>query len=158
MVALGRIPHVGRFAAPTAHDDAAVETAMADSDILHLADRRVDSLSGGERARAKFARILAGESDWILADEPLANLDPPHQRDTLRLLKQAAQSGKGVVVVLHQLNAAARLADDLLLLKQGRTFGFGPCSEVLTQEALMATFDMDMEIVNLDGRTAILPR
>ncbi|NBU84460.1 MAG: ABC transporter ATP-binding protein, partial [Sphingomonadaceae bacterium] len=59
MVALGRIPHIGRFAAPTAHDDAAVETAMADADILHLADRRVDSLSGGERARAKFARILA---------------------------------------------------------------------------------------------------
>ena len=70
----------------------------------------------------------------------------------------AAQSGKGVVVVLHQLNAAARLADDLLLLKQGRVCGFGPCSEVLTSEALMATFGMAMEIVNLDGRTAILPR
>ena len=158
MVALGRIPHIGRFAAPNAQDDAAVETAMADADILHLADRRVDSLSGGERARAKFARILAGESDWILADEPLANLDPSHQRDTLRLLKQAAQSGKGVVVVLHQLNAAARLTDDLLLLKQGRVCGFGPCSEVLTSEALMTTFDMAMEIVTLGGRTAILPR
>jgi iron complex transport system ATP-binding protein len=122
-----------------------------------FAHRPVTTLSGGERARVLLARVLAGEPEWILADEPLANLDPPHQRDTLRLLKQAAQSGKGVVVVLHQLNAAARLADDILLLKQGQARGFGPCSEVLTSEALMATFDMDMEIVNLDGRTAILP-
>ena len=86
---------------------------------LQLADRTVDTLSGGERARAKLARVLAGEPDWILADEPLANLDPPHQRDVLALLRGAAAAGKGVIVVLHQLEAAASAADDVVLLMEG---------------------------------------
>lgn len=158
LVALGRLPHRSPFAALSPGDDAAIDAAMAQTDVACLADRTVDTLSGGEKARAKFARVLAAETDWILADEPLANLDPPHQQDVLRLMRAAAAAGKGVLVVLHQLDAAARVADDLLLLKDGRAIAFGPCAEVLTPATLEAAFDMPMDVIDLQGRTAILPR
>jgi len=158
LVALGRLPHRSPFAALSPGDDAAIEAAMAQTDVALLAARTIDTLSGGEKARAKFARVLAAETDWILADEPLANLDPPHQQDVLRLMRAAAEAGKGVLVVLHQLDAAARVADDLLLLKDGRAIAFGPCAEVLTPATLEAAFDMPMDVIDLQGRTAILPR
>lgn len=158
LVALGRLPHRSPFAALSPGDDAAIEAAMAQTDVALLAARTVDTLSGGEKARAKFARVLAAETDWILADEPLANLDPPHQQDVLRLMRAAAEAGKGVLVVLHQLDAAARVADDILLLKDGRAIAFGPCAEVLTPATLEAAFDMPMDVIDLQGRTAILPR
>jgi iron complex transport system ATP-binding protein len=158
LVALGRLPHRSPFAALSPADTAAIEAAINATDIAHLADRTVDTLSGGEKARAKFARVLAAETDWILADEPLANLDPPHQQDVLRLMRAAADVGKGVLVVLHQLDAAARVADDLLILKDGRAIAFGPCAEVLTPATLEAAFDMPLDVIDLQGRTAILPR
>lgn len=158
LVALGRLPHRSPFAALSPGDEVAINAAMAQTDVAGLADRTVDTLSGGEKARAKFARVLAAETDWILADEPLANLDPPHQQDVLRLMRAAADAGKGVLVVLHQLDAAARVADDILILKQGRTVAFGPCAEVLTPATLEAAFDMAMDVITHQGRVAILPR
>jgi len=158
LVALGRLPHRSPFAALSPGDDAAIDAAMAQTDVAGLADRTVDTLSGGEKARAKFARVLAAETDWVLADEPLANLDPPHQQDVLRLMRAAADAGKGVLVVLHQLDAAARVADDLLILKDGRAIAFGPCAEVLTPATLEAAFDMPLDVITHQGRVAILPR
>lgn len=158
LVGLGRLPYRAGFAAPSSADEAAIAQALADADLTRLATRRVDSLSGGELARAKFARVLAGESDWILADEPLANLDPPHQRDVLALLRAAADAGKGVVVVLHQLTEAARIADDVILLKQGACLAAGPKPTVLTSAALSETFDMAIDLVEIDGQVAVLPR
>ena len=158
LVALGRLPHRSPFAALSRADEDAIEAAVAATDIAHLADRTVDTLSGGEKARAKFARVLAAETDWILADEPLANLDPPHQQDVLRLMRTAADAGKGVIVVLHQLDAAARVADDVLVLRDGRPLAFGPCADVLTPETLETAFDMAMDVFEHQGRTAILPR
>jgi iron complex transport system ATP-binding protein len=158
LVALGRLPHRSPFAALSPGDEVAIDAAMAQTDVAGLANRTVDTLSGGEKARAKFARVLAAETDWILADEPLANLDPPHQQDVLRLMRAAADAGKGVLVVLHQLDAAARVADDLLILKDGRTIAFGPSAEVLTPATLEAAFNMPMDVIDLQGRTAILPR
>ncbi len=158
LVALGRLPHRSPFAALSPGDEVAINAAMAQTDVAGLADRTVDTLSGGEKARAKFARVLAAETDWILADEPLANLDPPHQQDVLRLMRAAADAGKGVLVVLHQLDAAARMADDLLILKDGRAIAFGPCPEVLTPATLEAAFDMPLDVITHQGRVAILPR
>ena len=158
LVALGRLPHRSAFAALSPADADAIDAAMTATDIAHLADRTVDTLSGGEKARAKFARVLAAETDWILADEPLANLDPPHQQDVLRLMRAAADAGKGVIVVLHQLDAAARVADDVLVLRDGRTLAFGPSPAVLTPETLEAAFDMPMDVFDHQGRIAILPR
>ncbi|MFX8891361.1 ATP-binding cassette domain-containing protein, partial [Acinetobacter baumannii] len=85
---------------------------MAQTDITHLAKRGVDQLSGGERGRVLLARVLAGEPEWLLVDEPLASLDPGHQLATLDLLRAAAARGCGVVVVLHDLTLAHRVADD----------------------------------------------
>lgn len=158
LVGLGRLPHRAGYAAPGPDDAVAVAKALVDTDLTDLADRPVDRLSGGELARAKFARVLAGDADWILMDEPLANLDPAHQRDVLILLRRAAEAGKGVIVVLHQLSAAAQIADDVVLLKQGRCLAAGPKAVALTGETLSRTFDMALDIVDLDGRTAILPR
>lgn len=157
LVALGRLPYRSRFAGPSRAGADAINRAMQDTDIAHLADRTVDSLSGGERARAQFARILAGESDWILADEPLASLDPPHQRDVLTLLRAAAHAGKGVIVVLHQLMAAAQVADDVAILREGTLLGFGSQDEVMSATMLSDAFGMDMDVVRLDDRTAIFP-
>jgi iron complex transport system ATP-binding protein len=158
LVALGRLPHRSPFAALSPDDDAAIDAAMAQTDVAGLAERTVDTLSGGEKARAKFARVLAAETDWVLADEPLANLDPPHQQDVLRLMRAAADAGKGVLVVLHQLDAGARVADDLLILKDGRAIAFGPRAEVLTPATLEAAFDMPLDVITHQGRVAILPR
>ena len=157
MVALGRLPHQSSMAGPSATDVRAIDQALADADLLMLADRRVDTLSGGELARAAFARVLASQSDWILADEPLANLDPAHQRDVLRLLRSAADMGKGVVVVLHELTAAAALADNIALLKHGALVKAGAKANVLTPPLLSAAFEIAMDVVESNGRVAILP-
>lgn len=157
LVELGRLPHRGRFAALSPADDAAIGAALAATDMAGLADRPVDALSGGEKARAKFARVLAGDPDWILADEPLANLDPPHARDVERLLRSAADAGKGVVVVLHQLNAALRLADDAVLVKDGRVLASGSVRDVLAPETLEALFGMRFRLVEDDRGSALIP-
>lgn len=155
LVALGRLPHRGRLAAPSAADAEAIAAALAATDTMQFADRAIDTLSGGERARVKMARVLAGDPDWILADEPLANLDPPHQRDMLALLKAATRTGKGAVAVLHQLDAAA-LADDVLILKDGSRIAFGPVREVMTPANLEVAFGMAFDVIAHQGRIAIL--
>lgn len=157
LVALGRLPYRHRFAAPSPADDVAIDRALRATNLTDLADRPVDRLSGGELARAKFARILAGESDWILADEPLANLDPPHQRDVLDLMRSAAQAGKGVVVVLHQLTQAAQIADDLIGLKAGQCLAAGPSATHLNRDTLSTLFDMALDVVTIGTRIAVLP-
>ncbi len=94
--------------------------------------------------------MLAGQPEWLLADEPLASLDPAHQLDVLALLRTVAQDGSGVVVVLHDLSLAARLADDAALLREGRVVAAGPADEVLTAPLIRATYDVEVEV----GRTA----
>lgn len=123
VVALGRLAHRAPFAAESAGDAAAIERAMAAADVGHLAERGVLTLSGGERARVLLARVLAGEPAWLLADEPLASLDPAHQLDLLDRLRAVADAGAGVVLVLHDLAQAARIADAVLFLDRGRVAG-----------------------------------
>jgi iron complex transport system ATP-binding protein len=159
LVALGRLPHRSRFAAPSPADDAAVEAALAATDTAYLAERTVDAMSGGERARVKFARVLAGSPQWILADEPLANLDPAHQLDLLALLRAEADRGAGVVAVLHDLNQAARIADQLVVLCDGRLAASGAPQTVLTPALLAEVFGIEAEIVpGADGKPIIAPR
>jgi iron complex transport system ATP-binding protein len=156
LVGLGRFPHRQRWGA-TATDEAAVAAAMAATDIASLATRTVNTLSGGERGRVLLARVLAGTPDWLLADEPLANLDPAHQLDVLDRLRTIAAAGAGVVVVLHDLNQAARVADDVLLLRAGRVVGFGATDAVLVPETIAATYGVATEITHAsDGRRVIL--
>ncbi|THD34829.1 MAG: ABC transporter ATP-binding protein [Sphingomonas sp.] len=130
VVALGRLPH------RNAGDEAAIAAALAATDTGALAVRRVGELSGGERARVLLARVLAGEPRWLLADEPLASLDPAHQLDLLDRLRAVARAGAGVVTVLHDVAQAARVADDAILMKASRIVAAGPASTVLTPNRL----------------------
>ena len=143
VVALGRLPH----RAGPVEDIAAVLAAMAATDTEQFADRRVGELSGGERARVLLARVLAGEPRWLLADEPLASLDPAHQLDLLDRLKGQAARGVGVVVVLHDLAQAARVADDAVLVADGHIAAAGPAAEILTPERLGALFGVRLATV-----------
>ena len=116
LVRLGRLPHrTGRDA-----DDRAVARALTDMALDPFAGRPIGTLSGGERARALLARVLAGDPDWILADEPLASLDLGHARDLLAHFRRLADAGKGVALVLHDLAQAMNHADHVVVLHQGR--------------------------------------
>ncbi len=161
LVALGRLPHQGRFSkwgGETAADKAAIERAMLQTDCAQFAERKALRLSGGEQARVLLARVLAGEPDWVLADEPLANLDPAHQMDAIACLKNVAANGAGVVLVLHDLTQAARIADHLIIMKQGRIQASGSSGEVLTQDQLAAAFGVSVHISSDDmGAPIITP-
>jgi iron complex transport system ATP-binding protein len=145
LVALGRIPHRSRFAGPSLADEIAVQNALEATDTARLADRPLDQMSGGERARVLLARVFAGEPEWLLADEPLANLDPRHQQRMMRLMRETAAGGCGVITVLHDLNAAAT-ADDVIMLSEGRVIAAGPTEIAFTAEALGETYDMSFSL------------
>ncbi|MGL6043775.1 MAG: ABC transporter ATP-binding protein [Sandaracinobacteroides sp.] len=146
LVALGRLPHRGAFAGLSAGDTAAIDRALLAADVQALADRPVFALSGGERARVLLARVLAGEPRVLLADEPLANLDPRHQLDALRIFRAAADAGAAVVLVLHDVQAAARMADRLLLMAGGRIIGDGAPRDVLTKALLRQAYGIEMRL------------
>ncbi len=155
LVGLGRFPHRGRWRGRAA-DDAAIAAALAATDLAALARRTVNSLSGGERSRALLARVLAGEPDWLLADEPLASLDPAHQLDVLARLRSVAKAGAGVVLVLHDLNQALLAADDVVLLKAGRVVAQGSTATVLSAATLGETYGIEARIVELESGRRII--
>ncbi len=157
LVALGRLPHRRAFVAPSPADEAAVAAALIATNSAHLATRQIDQMSGGEQARVKLARVLACDPDWILADEPLANLDPPHRRDVLALLRAVAKRGKGVAIVLHQLSAAADIADDLIMMRDGKIIAAGAKIDMFTPANLRSAFDMDFDVFTHTDRLIVAP-
>jgi len=158
VVALGRTPHHAPFAALGEGDRLAIDAAILATETADLLDRPVAELSGGERARVLLARVLAGDPAWLLADEPLASLDPAHQIDILDRLRARAADGSGVVIVVHDIAQAARAADDVLLLDRGRSEGFGPAADVLTSEAMARLFGVAVAIAHdADGRALPVP-
>ena len=120
VVELGRLPHQGFSEKLTDHDQQLIETAIDKAQIRDLLDREVSSLSGGERMRVLLARLFAGEHKIILADEPVASLDPYHQVHVMELLAEHAKAGNAVIVVLHDITLAARFCDRVILLDKGR--------------------------------------
>lgn len=133
LVALGRIPWAGT---PAGEEGAAIEAAIAAMDLAHLRHRPVSRLSGGERARALTARVLAGHPRWLLADEPLANLDLGHAATLIARLREQAQKGVGVVLVLHDLAAAMNHADRVLVLHQGQLIADGVPQQALSADII----------------------
>src|SRR3546814_11147421 len=125
---------------------------MVATDCTHLATRNVQRLSGGEQGRVLLARVLAGEPQWLLADEPLASLDPGHQLDVLDRLKQCALDGAGVIVVLHDLTLAARIAAHVMVKKEGSVVASGPRNAVLTPEILAVAYGVEVHIRSEERR------
>jgi iron complex transport system ATP-binding protein len=152
LVALGRLPHGADLGRPlAAADEAAVERALQRVDGTAFADRTVDALSQGERARLLLARTLATEADVLLTDEPVANLDPAYALDTMSVLRAEAARGACVVVVLHDLGLAARFADRVVVLAGGRVTADGPAGDALRPRIIDAAYGVAFRTVTVDG-------
>ncbi|MND52401.1 Hemin import ATP-binding protein HmuV [compost metagenome] len=142
-IGLGRTPYVGAWGL-RADDHAAVDRAMAVTGVGGFADRVVSTLSGGERARVLIARALAGDPQWLLADEPLAGLDPGHVLDACDLFRRLAdEEGRGVVLTLHDLDAALRVADRVIVLAEGRVLADAVPAEALSPAVLKAAYGVE---------------
>ncbi|MCT9001191.1 ABC transporter ATP-binding protein [Microbacterium memoriense] len=161
LVGRGRHPHQKLFRAWTAEDDRAVTDALSVTGVLDLADRAVDELSGGQRQRVWIAMALAQETDILLLDEPTTFLDVSHQIEVLDLLADLnASRGTTIVMVLHDINLAARYADHLFALKGGRLVASGPPADVVTSELVRQVFDLDSLVIAdpVSGTPLVLPR
>ncbi len=143
VVLMGRLPHLGAWDRGGDEDRAIAAAAMRALDIEDLAARPATRLSGGEKARVLLARALAGAPEILLADEPVAGLDPYHRLEVMEHLAALAASGTGVVVVLHDLALAARFCRRLVLLDKGRIAAEGAPAEVLTPERLAAVYRIE---------------
>ncbi|HEY2257211.1 MAG TPA: ABC transporter ATP-binding protein [Variovorax sp.] len=137
---LGRLPHQRWLAAPSAADQAAVERALRSTQAWDWRERPLGQLSGGERQRVLLARALAVDAELLLMDEPLANLDPPHQADWIRTARALVAEGRTVVSVLHEVNVALA-ADAMVLMAAGRVLHHGGCADPVTHRALETVFD-----------------
>ncbi|MFJ2172497.1 ABC transporter ATP-binding protein [Streptomyces sp. NPDC087851] len=160
LVGRGRHPHQGIFSRWSEKDDAAVASALDATHTAPLADRAVDELSGGQRQRVWIAMALAQQTDLLLLDEPTTFLDASHQIEVLDLLTDLNQArGTTVVMVLHDLNLAARYADHLIALAEGRLHAVGTPAEVLTRETVRAVFGLESRIIEdpVSGRPLMLP-
>lgn len=146
---------LGRLAWPGAPGGAAIEAALEAMDLVDLRQRRVSRLSGGERARALLARVLAGEPRWLLVDEPLANLDLAHAAALMRKLRVEAEGGRGVVVVLHDLAAAMNHADRVIVLSEGRVAADGPPEEALEPSLIRDVWQVEARWLGDAGTKAL---
>lgn len=158
LVALGRLPHLGPWDTLSDADQAAVEKAMAGTDVLHLTGRPVTALSGGELTRVLLARLLAGSPDVLLADEPVSGLDPAHAMQVLEIFRALAREGHAVVVVLHDLTLAARYCDRLVLMDGGQVVADDAPLEVLTPARLAASYGITADVVNHGNAPLVVPR
>ncbi len=154
---LGRLPHQPWLAQPSAADHAAVERALRATQSWDWRGRPLGQLSAGERQRVLLARALAVEAEVLLMDEPLANLDPPHQTDWLLLVKDLVAGGKTVVSVLHEISLALQ-ADEMVVMNQGRVTHQGSCGEAATHRALEQVFDHRIAVHSLAGQWVTLPK
>ncbi|MEU6956081.1 ABC transporter ATP-binding protein [Streptomyces sp. NPDC045714] len=160
LVGRGRHPHQSVFSRWNEKDDAAVAAALEATHTEPLAERAVDELSGGQRQRVWIAMALAQQTDLLLLDEPTTFLDASHQIEVLDLLTDLNRSrGTTIVMVLHDLNLAARYADHLIALADGGLHASGTPAEVLTEETVRAVFDLESRIIEdpVSGRPLMLP-
>ncbi|MFE2757320.1 ABC transporter ATP-binding protein [Actinosynnema sp. NPDC059335] len=160
LVARGRHPHQAWYRQWSPEDEAAVASALELTGMAGLADRTVDELSGGQRQRAWISMALAQGTDLLLLDEPTTYLDLAHQIDVLDLVHRLHRDhGRTVVMVLHDLNLAARYADRLVAMKDGRIVVAGPPAEVLTEPNLLEVFGLDARVVPdpVSGAPLVIP-
>ncbi len=153
---LGRLPYQAWLAAPSTEDFAAAESALRATQAWDWRHRSLGQLSGGERQRVLLARALAVQAQVLLMDEPLANLDPPHQADWLDVVRCLLEVGVTVVSVLHEISMALH-ADEMVIMADGRVTQQGACADMGTHRALEAVFDHRITIHPLAGQWVALP-
>ncbi|MFV9427163.1 iron complex transport system ATP-binding protein [Rhodococcus rhodochrous J38] len=160
LVGRGRHPHQRVLSRWSREDDAAVADALAATHTTELAERSVDELSGGQRQRVWIAMVLAQQTDLLLLDEPTTFLDVSHQVEVLDLLTDLNRDrGTTIVMVLHDLNLAARYADHLVAMADGSIYASGDPSDVLTGETVKAVFGLDSRVISdpVSGKPLVLP-
>ena len=158
LVMLGRMPHLGQWKRPGRADWDVVHQAMSTCDVLQFKSRSVTNLSGGEQARVMLARALATEPEILLADEPVAGLDPAHQLDVMDKLRERVKYGAGVVVVMHDLTLASRYCNRLVLLFEGRVIAEGDSEKVLSSDLLMRYYGIEAHFGHMDGNSFVVPK
>lgn len=151
LVAFGRFPYSrGRLRAA---DDKLIHQALAEMHLTDLAEAEIQTLSGGQLQRAYIAMILAQDTEYILLDEPLNNLDMNHANQMMHLLRRlVTKLGKTVLLVIHDINFAAGFADEIIALKNGRLFKQGTVDEVITPAVLGELYEMEVKVISYEGR------
>ena len=155
VVMLGRLPHQAWLGGVSVADHEAVLWAMQSCEVQDWPTRRLSELSAGERQRVLLARALAVKAQLVVMDEPLANLDLPHQAQWVRVVRGLVAQGITVISVLHELQVAL-MADEMLVLQSGKTLHHGPCSAADTHEALRLAFGKRIQVRSLDGHAVVL--
>ncbi|WP_291085849.1 ABC transporter ATP-binding protein [Dietzia sp. UBA5065] len=155
LVAFGRFPHNG--GRPTAGDTEHVDRALGAMELEDLADRYLDELSGGQRQRAHIAMVLAQDTEYVLLDEPLNNLDLRHATSIMRLLRRtAAERDRTIVLVIHDINIAAAYSDRIIAMKDGEIVADGPPAQMMRTDVLRRVYDMEMQVAEVAGRYVAL--
>ncbi len=157
LVAMGRTPHLGLWRAPGEDDRRAVEGALTATGLLELRERPVEALSGGERQRVLLARALAQDPDVLLLDEPTSHLDLRFQAEVLRITRREAARGRSALVVLHDLNLAARACDRVAVVRGGRVVACGTPGEVLTAGLIASVYGAAVEVLASASGPVVVP-
>jgi iron complex transport system ATP-binding protein len=157
VVMLGRLPHQDWLATPNAQDHAMVKAALEATQAWAWRERSLGELSGGERQRVLLARAMAGNAPLMLMDEPLANLDPPHQVDWLEQVQCLRAQGTTVLSVLHEIGMALH-ADHIVVMQDGRVEHQGAASDAQTHRAIEAVFEQRIRILPLEDQWVVLPK
>lgn len=157
LVQLGRVASMPRFASLLEHDKLLVHNAMSALQVQHLADKPARQLSGGEQARALIARAVAQNAPLMLADEPVAGLDPAHQLGLMQTLRDLAAAGCSIICTLHELSLAARWCSRLILLKEGKLIADGSPSEILTAAVIRDLYGIEVYRAETMGGLIIQP-
>lgn len=157
IVGLGRVPHLNPWQKLTTDDQISIDQAMERTDCASLKGRLVTTLSGGERARVLLARVLATAAPYILADEPVASLDPAHQLQVMNILKNLSRNDNGVLVVMHDLSLALRYCDRIIVLKDGAMVGQDTPEVILSDDMLADVFGIRASRWSDDGENFLTP-
>ncbi len=152
LVAFGRFPYSGSHL--TQEDERIIDRAIAYMELQEFEERFIDELSGGQRQRAYIAMVIAQDTEYILLDEPTNNLDIYHATNMMKMVRRLCDElGKTVVLVLHEINYAAFYSDYICAFKDGRIARFGTVKEVMTKDTLSQIYNVDFEIMQIEGKT-----
>jgi len=151
LVAFGRFPYSGSHL--TEEDIEIIDRAIKYMELEEFRDRFIDELSGGQRQRAYIAMVIAQDTEYVLLDEPTNSLDIYHATNMMKIARRLCDElGKTVIMVLHEINYAAFYSDYICAFKNGKIVSFGTVDEVMTRESLSAIYDVDFEIMQIEGK------